>query len=1550
MDEDITMRDAQTHTTQPPTPPLNEDVPMTNALGVCGEAVPPSIILDQVKLHVQSTYKEWSGVARQLVVQPADSRNMELQHQVIAVLDEVICAVGDVLETPDIDEGSFPLVVILLCVQHLSYLDRFLLTKSPEDFNHFVYTHSIVSHFCKPSELGSDLKEVSETLERLRPTEIRDVEVLQVMGVGGGHASNSLIATLAKWAFQTSSHTKLAYGSRCDEIRLLIGERYNRPSLNASEAKLSFPEFMTLIDSIGTAQAIVLRQDLLEQAVESAIGPLVIMNQDSMQLQLPNVSFGLYSDALAELLARLSTEIETIQSEDIDVSELIVCTVDLILELPGIGEDHYGIIIALLFQSIDALLARCRILRDTGSLDRANHMIGRVSHFCGISDINPGLICGVPERFRSAQELGILLSHSSDQPQDIEDLMRIAGLIHARRSQLTAIELIIAVVPIVSAFAVFSINIPQQRANCCTQILKCCNEYIPAIENPTILSCLRDYGTCSAMYLSTASVQSDPLVCDQVLTFIDICFQGGLEDWEFCCARAPGSGSPSPEDDQKIEWKSLALEILHAQLRITAVAGDMRRFDTILEYIQKDAALPYASYGMYGSRLEHVSEAEGSLKLRVFLMSFIDREWSSIWNRNAFSKFITALRYQFYSEHGDVTQNHRCILALLLAVALYLGELPSDDAYRRVHPKREAYPYFAYFLAHWDLDIPAWASPFCQALYEVVKDHSSMRIISGGSILAKVRILEKWDSRFKRNDSSEFKGYLNQSRREVATRMFTESNTPSGSSESPKLSATYKSGSPVGVLQMLLGLYNKITTESDLTHCIQASAFRGYGTMEEINNLIPLDMTPDQWDASDHATEAAVQHWAGGCIELFRLSQADLTDSERIRLCLVLGYLSNLAGIQSRSPYDRARTVQYWQLLSSFSLNARTERIGDLTLRTIREHSHANFHRMWEIGWSALEEINWTASSVWESIADRQLWQLYLEEIFLYTAETNQSTPEFHIEGTERFNGTIWTHLQQLRTPLNHLAELRPELASRLQVLQDSLERQWVHTNDDEWLGLPAEFHEKSNADLLGEWTKTLDEIRRIPGFERFFRGKSLCDLTQASRDGPIVLIQPRPPLPHPDSESGVAFIIYCDKSNPKSEPVVVRVSLPLFTMGKIEDLHHSLTAHAKTRTCADTAPQDIHFDSGSSCNLELDSSQEEPDSSRLDIKSRKNSTPPDPMVSILAELWDIVANPVIDTIMQLQEGGGKGKSSSRAWQDHRPSRSARGRIWWCCLGQTSFLPIHAAGIYLDKHIEICVSDFFISSYTPSLGALADARNRPLPEPLGLKILAAAQPTPGGGKSSLPSTKKELEEIAAIVPEENLAYLGGQDKLDLTGEHTTVHNVLEMLPEVSILHLACHGQQDVNNPVKSGFILRGGERLTLQDLIKLRVPKAYMAILSACHTASNDAMQPEEVMNMTRTAMFLGFRTIVGTKWPMADADGPIVAKAVYSALFAALNSESGQNVDDDAMVVNGVDPLMTRNPLESFCLARVVDDIVHGLQERGISPKRWATFVHIGI
>ena len=45
-------------------------------------------------------------------------------------------------------------------------------------------------------------------------------------------------------------------------------------------------------------------------------------------------------------------------------------------------------------------------------------------------------------------------------------------------------------------------------------------------------------------------------------------------------------------------------------------------------------------------------------------------------------------------------------------------------------------------------------------------------------------------------------------------------------------------------------------------------------------------------------------------------------------------------------------------------------------------------------------------------------------------------------------------------------------------------------------------------------------------------------------------------------------------------------------------------------------------------------------------------------------------------------------------------------RIWWCATGPLAFLPIHAAGIYNNGMARYDISDYAVSSYTPTLNAL----------------------------------------------------------------------------------------------------------------------------------------------------------------------------------------------------------------------------------------------------
>ncbi|KAG9108823.1 hypothetical protein FRC07_008403, partial [Ceratobasidium sp. 392] len=223
-----------------------------------------------------------------------------------------------------------------------------------------------------------------------------------------------------------------------------------------------------------------------------------------------------------------------------------------------------------------------------------------------------------------------------------------------------------------------------------------------------------------------------------------------------------------------------------------------------------------------------------------------------------------------------------------------------------------------------------------------------------------------------------------------------------------------------------------------------------------------------------------------------------------------------------------------------------------------------------------------------------------------------------------------------------------------------------------------------------------------------------------------------------------------------------------------------------------------------------------------------------------------------------------------------------RPRLWWCPTGPFAFLPLHAAGIYNrfdpDSKAECC-SDFVVSSYTPSLGSLNNARHDiQAVSAMAPCVQLIAEPA-APNHPRIPHTAAEIEAIKKLVPGQHI--LHGSNGT----ERPAVEAVLNSLPSTSILHLACHGHQDERAPLASGFILSDG-RLKVSEIMKLNLKKAVFAFLSACESAAGDRGQPDESIHLSAALLFAGFRSIVGTLWSMDDADGPEVARVVYSEMF----------------------------------------------------------------
>lgn len=190
---------------------------------------------------------------------------------------------------------------------------------------------------------------------------------------------------------------------------------------------------------------------------------------------------------------------------------------------------------------------------------------------------------------------------------------------------------------------------------------------------------------------------------------------------------------------------------------------------------------------------------------------------------------------------------------------------------------------------------------------------------------------------------------------------------------------------------------------------------------------------------------------------------------------------------------------------------------------------------------------------------------------------------------------------------------------------------------------------------------------------------------------------------------------------------------------------------------------------------------------------------------------------------------------------------------------------MHAAGDYKRKG-ESC-SDYIVSSYTPTLAALVNARKTFEPVATrNAKVLLAAAPHPFEGHP-LKGTVAEIEQISTVIPPDLLIPLpAAEDVLLDPNGGITAQTAMKALPETSILHLASHGVQDHSSPLNSGFILRD-KKLTIAQLIPLPMPHAFLAFLSACETAKGDDQQTDQAIHLAATMLFAGFKSVIGTMW-----------------------------------------------------------------------------------
>ncbi|KAI9681366.1 MAG: hypothetical protein M1817_002649 [Caeruleum heppii] len=267
-------------------------------------------------------------------------------------------------------------------------------------------------------------------------------------------------------------------------------------------------------------------------------------------------------------------------------------------------------------------------------------------------------------------------------------------------------------------------------------------------------------------------------------------------------------------------------------------------------------------------------------------------------------------------------------------------------------------------------------------------------------------------------------------------------------------------------------------------------------------------------------------------------------------------------------------------------------------------------------------------------------------------------------------------------------------------------------------------------------------------------------------------------------------------------------------------------------------------------------------------------------MRRILRWLWDVAVRPVLLKLELLTPA----------------AASKLPRLWWVTSGYMGLVPLHAAGDYEKVNSKECAANYIVSSYIPTFKALVYARAREARARDGQQknLLIVSMPTTPAGVWPPLNVGSEIDAIKRSYE----AAQGIRTEL----AQPSAHDVLDRMNSHSIVHFACHGDPDINDPSKSSLILckdpQTIDRLTVGQLSRITATKAQLAYLSACCTAQHySAALMDEVIHLGSAFQLIGYPSVIGTLWEADDYAAAHVAEAFYEQFATAKTEEATSDV-----------------------------------------------------
>ena len=283
------------------------------------------------------------------------------------------------------------------------------------------------------------------------------------------------------------------------------------------------------------------------------------------------------------------------------------------------------------------------------------------------------------------------------------------------------------------------------------------------------------------------------------------------------------------------------------------------------------------------------------------------------------------------------------------------------------------------------------------------------------------------------------------------------------------------------------------------------------------------------------------------------------------------------------------------------------------------------------------------------------------------------------------------------------------------------------------------------------------------------------------------------------------------------------------------------------------------------------------------------------------------------------------------------------GEVVVVATGLLGVLPVHAARYRRDgltRHLQ----DEVVISFAPSAGSLVAARPHEGP----LRLVGVADPK----SNTLPALSHAAAETAAVR-----RLFPGDDTV-LTGREATKPALVRELAGATHVHLACHGDFDISQPLRSGLYLYGDDVLTLGELFDIRpLAGVRLVVASACQSAVSDVMYaPDEATGLPAGLVYAGAETVAGTLWNLSDLVAPLLVGRFYAYYFQG-DPETGAAPMSAAMAMARAQAWLRDSTIEE--INRFADDTGLSRLPRlafpgartpfADQPRHWAPFVVVG-